>query len=166
MKKLNFIIIAALFLCTIINISPIFPAYADAKDRPRIIITSDAEADDEMSFNRCLLYANELEIEGIITTSSQFHWHGYKWAGDNWYVKYLDAYEKIHFNLLKHDKRYPTAEYLRSVAFLGNADAKSDMKAPTPGSDHIVKVLMDETDDRPVWLQAWGGMNSIARALK
>ncbi len=28
------------------------------------------------------------------------------------------------------------------------------------------KVLLDETDDRPIWLQAWGGPNTIARALK
>ena len=40
------------------------------------------------------------------------------------------------------------------------------MKKVTPGSEHIVKVLLDETDDRPIWLQAWGGMNTIARALK
>jgi hypothetical protein len=26
--------------------------------------------------------------------------------------------------------------------------------------------LLDESDDRPVWLQAWGGPNTIARALK
>jgi hypothetical protein len=36
----------------------------------------------------------------------------------------------------------------------------------TPGSQHIVKVLLDETDDRPIWIQAWGGTNTIARALK
>jgi hypothetical protein len=29
-----------------------------------------------------------------------------------------------------------------------------------------VKVLLDESDDRPIWLQAWGGPNTIARALK
>ena len=40
------------------------------------------------------------------------------------------------------------------------------MKKVTPGSEHIVKVLLDEIDDRPIWLQAWGGMNTIARALK
>ena len=39
-------------------------------------------------------------------------------------------------------------------------------KKITPGSQHIVKVLLDKSDDRPVWLQAWGGPNTIARALK
>lgn len=36
----------------------------------------------------------------------------------------------------------------------------------TPGFQLIVDVLLDESDDRPVWLQAWGGPNTIARALK
>ena len=29
-----------------------------------------------------------------------------------------------------------------------------------------IRDSLDETDDRPVWLQAWGGPNTIARALK
>jgi hypothetical protein len=40
------------------------------------------------------------------------------------------------------------------------------MSKITPGSSHIVKVLLDETDDRPIWIQALGGTNTIARALK
>lgn len=53
-------------------------------DKPRIIVTSDGEIDDECSLVRFLLYANEWNIEGIITSSSQYHWHGHKWAGDDW----------------------------------------------------------------------------------
>lgn len=39
------------------------------------------------------------------------------------------------------------------------------MDAATPGSDRIVEVLLEDVDS-PVWLQAWGGPNTIARALK
>ena len=39
------------------------------------------------------------------------------------------------------------------------------MLAPTPGSNRIVEVLLDPAES-PVWLQAWGGSNTIARALK
>jgi len=53
-------------------------------NKPRVIITSDGEIDDECSMVRCLLYANEWDIEGIVTSSSQYHWQGHKWAGDNW----------------------------------------------------------------------------------
>ena len=40
------------------------------------------------------------------------------------------------------------------------------MEEVTAGSQHIVNVLLDESDDRPIWIQAWGGTNTIARALK
>ena len=40
------------------------------------------------------------------------------------------------------------------------------MEEVTAGSQYIVKVLLDETDNQPVLLQAWGGPNTIARALK
>ncbi len=135
-------------------------------ERLRIIVTSDGEIDDECSMVRFLLYANEWDIEGIVTTSSQYHWHNHDWAGDNWMEPYLNAYEQVYPNLIKHDKNYPTPEYLRKITVLGNVTALNDMSVPTSGSDLIVKVLLDETDPRPIWLQAWGGTNTIARALK
>ena len=102
-------------------ISVAFPAHAEpphrADARPRVIVTSDGEIDDECSLVRFLLYANEWDIDGIITSSSQYHWRGHKWAGDDWAKPYLDAYAKVHPNLVKHDSRYPTPEYLRCARF-------------------------------------------------
>jgi len=115
---------------------------------------------------RFLLYTNEWDVEGIITSSSQYHWHGHRWAGDDWLDPYLEAYSEVYPNLVTHDEDYPAPDYLKSVAFLGNVEAEGEMDSITPGSQHIVKVLLDESDDRPIWLQAWGGTNTIARALK
>ena len=137
-----------------------------ASDGPRVIVTSDGEIDDECSLVRFLLYANEWDIEGIVTSSSQYHSRGHKWAGDDWAKPYMDAYEKVYPNLVKHDKRYPTPKYLRARTLLGNVKAEGEMDEISPGSQLIVKVLLDESDSRPVWLQAWGGPNTIARALK
>jgi len=134
--------------------------------RPRVIVTSDGEIDDECSMVRFLLYANEWDVEAIVTSSSQYHWQGHRWAGDDWIEPYLDAYAQIYPNLVKHDPAFPTPEYLRARAALGNVKAEGEMDEVTAGSQLIVKVLLDETDDRPIWLQAWGGMNTIARALK
>jgi len=133
---------------------------------PRIIATSDGEIDDECSMVRFLLYANEWDVEAIITSSSQYHWQGHNWAGDDWIQPYLDAYTKVYPNLVKHDPRYPTPQYLRARTLLGNVKAEGEMDEVTTGSHYIVKVLLDEADNRPVWLQAWGGPNTIARALK
>jgi hypothetical protein len=137
-----------------------------AADKPRVIVTSDGEIDDECSMVRFLLYANEWDIEGIVTSSSQYHWQGHRWAGDDWVEPYLDAYAQVYPNLAKHDPAYPTPEYLRSRTALGNVKSEGDMDEETAGSQLIVQVLMDESDERPVWLQAWGGPNTIARALK
>ncbi len=135
-------------------------------ERPRVIITSDGEIDDECSLVRFLLYSNDFDIEGIITSSSQYHWQGHKWAGDDWAIPYLSAYKKVYPNLLKHDKKYPSPEYLNSITLLGNVESEGEMEKITPGSELIVKALLNESDKRPIWLQAWGGTNTIARALK
>jgi hypothetical protein len=134
--------------------------------RPRVIATSDGEIDDECSMVRFLLYANEWDVEGIVTSSSQYHWQGHRWAGDDWVEPYLDAYAQVYPNLVKHDPAYPRPEYLRERAALGNVKAEGEIDEVTAGSQLIVKVLLDETDERPIWLQAWGGPNTIARALK
>ncbi|MBN2698617.1 MAG: DUF1593 domain-containing protein [Bacteroidales bacterium] len=142
------------------------PAEQAIGERPRVIATSDGEVDDECSMVRFLLYVNEWDVEGIVTSSSQYHWHGHRWAGDDWVQPYLDAYAEVYPNLIRHDPAYPSPEYLKERTFLGNVETEGEMDSITPGSEHIVKVLLDESDNRPVWLQAWGGTNTIARALK
>lgn len=137
-----------------------------ASEKPRVIVTSDGEIDDECSMVRFLLYANEWDIEGIITSSSQYHWQGHKWAGDDWVQPYLKAYAQVHPNLLKHDRNYPTPEFLQARTLLGNVKKEGEMDEVTAGSRRIVEVLLNDSDPRPIWIQAWGGPNTIARALK
>lgn len=151
-----------------------FAALAEASekpDKPRVIATTDGEVDDRCSMVRFLLYANEWDIQGIIHSSSKFHWkgdetHGGKdWEPVEWLDRQLDAYTEVYPNLKAHDEQYPTPDYLRSQVFVGNIGYEGDMDTPTPGSDRIVEVLLQD-NETPVWLQAWGGSNTIARALK
>jgi len=146
--------------------TPVVATAADPVEKPRVIITSDGEIDDQCSMVRFLLYANEWDIEGIVTSSSQYHAHGHRWAGDDWLDRFLEAYAQVHPNLLKHDPEYPTPEFLRERTKLGNVESEGEMEEVTAGSGLIVDVLLDATDERPIWLQAWGGTNTIARALK
>ena len=44
--------------------------------KPRTIVTTDLECDDMNSLIHLFLYLNELDLEGIIYTSSQYHWNG------------------------------------------------------------------------------------------
>lgn len=144
---------------------------AEATRRPRVIVTTDGEIDDRCSMIRFLLYANEWEIQGLIHSSSKYHWKGnaehpgHDWNDVAWLDKQLAAYEAVHPHLQQHDSRYPDADALRKQVFVGNIELEGDMRNATPGSDRIVDVLLEE-DPAPVWLQAWGGANTIARALK
>lgn len=133
--------------------------------KPRIIATTDGEYDDQCSMIRFLLYTNEWDVEGMIHSSSKFHWVGHNWAGTDWIKKDIDLYGQVYNNLIQHDTEYPTPDYLLSKVFIGNIDNVGEMSKETPGSNRIVDVLLD-SDPGPVWLQAWGGTNTIARALK
>ncbi|GMQ30276.1 DUF1593 domain-containing protein [Algoriphagus confluentis] len=162
--------------------SPAAPA------KPRTIVTTDGEIDDVDSFIRMLLYANEFQIEGLIYSSSMWHYAGdgkgtlftsememtknmygaktdLRWPGVEWMNPLLDAYEAVYPKLSQHAEGFPTAEYLRSVVRVGNIDFEGEMDKDTPGSDFIKEKLLDETT-QPIYLQAWGGTNTIARALK
>lgn len=139
--------------------------------KPRVIATTDGEIDDRCSMIRFLLYANEWDIQGIVHSSSKYHWlgddtaPGKHWEPVAWLDRQLDAYEAVYPSLKSNDAGYPTPEYLRAHVFVGNIALEGDMRSASPGSDRIVEVLL-QSDPSPVWLQAWGGANTIARALK
>lgn len=157
-------------------------------EKPRTIITTDGEIDDIDSFIRMLLYANEFRIEGLIYSSSMWHYKGdgkgtkfisememtkniygeqtdLRWPGVNWMEDLITAYEKVYPNLIQHAEGYPTADYLRSLIRIGNIDFEGEMEKDTEGSDFIKEKLLDESEER-IYLQVWGGTNTIARALK
>ncbi len=139
--------------------------------KPRVIVTTDGEFDDRCSMVRFLLYANEFDVQGIIHSSSKFHWKGndtvaaHQWHETSWIAEHLRAYAAVHSNLLEHDAAFPDPAYLEQRVYEGNTESAGDMAKETPGSNRIVEVLLDP-DPSPVWLQAWGGANTIARALK
>ncbi|WP_022928163.1 DUF1593 domain-containing protein [Patulibacter americanus] len=144
--------------------------HGDAK--PRTIVTTDPELDDLNSLIRMLLYSNEIQIEGLVYGSSEYHWAGdgvtppHRWkAGQSHVEDALDAYDQVDENLRRHDRDFPTADELRATYRVGNIALEGDMAASTPGSKLIADALLDRRPGQ-VFLQAWGGTNTIARALK
>jgi Protein of unknown function (DUF1593) len=174
------------FLLLTISLSGICQKNINSK--PRTIVTTDGEIDDVDSYIRMLLYANEFRIEGLIYSSSMWHYKGdgkgtkivsememtkkmygektdLRWAGETWMNDLLRAYEEVYPNLSKNAKGYPTAEYLRSLVKVGNIDFEGEMDKDSEGSNFIKEKLLDSTTE-PIYLQVWGGTNTIARALK
>ena len=170
MKPSSFPIKSCLVFCTLLA-GLLQSAQAVPPEKNRVIATTDGEVDDRCSMLRFLLYANEWDIQGLVHSSSKYHWKGDEstpgknWNPVQWLDGQIDAYAAVYPRLIQHDPGYPSPEYLRSRAYVGNIASVGDMRAPTPGSDRIVEVLL-QPDESPVWLQAWGGSNTIARALK
>ncbi|MHC4457924.1 MAG: DUF1593 domain-containing protein [Planctomycetota bacterium] len=155
---------AAVMVCACILLACFSVSESKAAEKPRIIATTDGEIDDRCSMVRFLLYTNEWDIEGIIISSSEFHWKGHDWAGVKWIDEDIDLYAQSYENLKKHVPDFPSPEELKKLVYVGNIDNVGEMKKDTPGSDRIVEVLLDDKPG-PVYLQAWGGTNTIARAL-
>jgi hypothetical protein len=154
----------------------------------RTIVTTDPELDDNNSLIRLLLYSNEIQLEGLITSSGGAHWKGdgkgtiYQGETEadrfgldlcpckewRWYDQHIqdvvDAYGKIYDNLKVHDPRYPEPEKLRSLIRVGNIAFPGDISAPSAGSKLIKDALLDNQPGK-IFLQAWGGPSTIARAL-
>ncbi|MCK0158726.1 DUF1593 domain-containing protein [Cellulophaga sp. F20128] len=150
--------------------------------KPRVIVMTDGEVDDHSSMVRFLLYTNDIDLQAIIETNSVYQPEGH--SKENWYEKMVDAYEQVYPNLIIHDSRYPTAAEIRSKSYIGDEDpnhlvvnANSKGRKPgskvkitpddwsdTAGSDKIVEILLDDNSS-PVYIQAWGGGNTAARAF-
>lgn len=171
-SKIKYILAAAIFLLIHLNIFYVQGESLVKKisDRPRIIVTTDGEIDDCASMVRFLLFSNEFDIEGIVNSSSEFHWvGGTGWNAFHpvsWIKEYIEKYAEVYPNLIQHDTRYPSPEFLLSKWKVGNISAAGEYKEKTEGARLIADVLQDTTDSRPVWIQAWGGCNTIAAALK
>jgi hypothetical protein len=71
----------------------------------------------------------------------------------------------VYPNLRVHNPNYPTPAELRSKIRWGNVEFDGDISRDTPGSDLIKTLLLDDEPD-PIYLLAWGGQSTIARALK
>jgi len=168
--RLSIILLISALSVWVASWTPCMGAEATQVRRPRVIVTTDGEADDRCSMVRFLLTCNEFEVEGIVNSSSQFHWEGgLGWNAFHpvsWVKDYIGLYAKVYDNLLLHDTNYPSPDYLLSRWKVGNISAVGEDERRTEGAELIAKVLLDDSDSSPVWVQAWGGCNTISRALK
>lgn len=164
MRRHGFQTVFSFLSCGLLLTSVASAQPRQTNERPRVIATTDGEIDDRCSMVRFLMYANEWEIEGLIHSSSRFHWLGNTWSGVEWINAQIEQYSRIYPYLRQNADGYPTPEELRSKIYVGNILNVGEMEEDTPGADRIVRVLLDDRPG-PVYLQAWGGTNTIAKAL-
>jgi hypothetical protein len=136
----------------------------DQKHRAIILTDIEADPDDTESMVRLLLYSSVIDIKGIIATTST---HMRNSLHPESIEKVIDAYGKVHANLIKHEAGFPNPEALLKIVKQGlpeyGMNGVGDEK-DSQGSDWIIKIL-EETDERPLWVTVWGGVNTLAQAL-
>jgi Protein of unknown function (DUF1593) len=174
------------------TLAAVITAPALAMQKPRVVVTTDPELDDANSLIRYLLYSTDFRTEGLIYASSQFHWKGdgtgrkisvpnreysrwglnlcpctsWRWApGERFIDRAVETYEQVYPNLRVHNPSYPTPADLKSKIRWGNVEFDGDISKDSPGSDLIKTLLLDD-EPGPIYLLAWGGQSTIARALK
>ncbi len=156
---------------------------AIAQEKPRIIVMTDGEVDDRSSMVHLLLCSNEVEIEAIIQSASFSHPSGH--SSEPWLADEISHYAQVYPNLSIHADSYPVPDSLKARCFVGDEDPShvvvegngmnrfpgdkpqidpTDWEE-TPGSKRIVEVLLDP-DPRRVYLLAWGGGNTAAKAFQ
>ena len=178
------ILLAGSCLCT-------NPAKAQNKQlKPRLVVLTDiapanVEPDDMESLIRLLVHADLYEIEAIIATGGWNSSGGpYPTGWMDSISTVIDAYQKDLPNLMKRSAQskflslekenrqqklgyWPSADYLRGRVMAGSLELGKDKigeKNNSRGSDFLIQ-LAEEDDDRPLWIAAWGGANTLAQAI-
>ena len=133
---------------------------------PRAFMVSDIgnEPDDQMSFVRLLLYSNEIDLEGLVATTST--WQKAATHPETMH-QIIAKYGEVRPNLLKHASGWPTAADLDQLVSIGQPAygmAAVGAGKSSPGAQALVKAA-DREDPRPLWITIWGGANTLAQAL-
>jgi hypothetical protein len=134
--------------------------------KPRLFVLTDIgnEPDDQMSLTRLLLYSNEIDLEGLVATTSC--WQRDK-VSPEIIEKVLSNYGRIRSNLLKHADGFPTLDHLLALVKAGQMAygmAAVGKNKLTPGAELLIEAA-DRNDPRPLYVSIWGGPNTLAQAL-
>ena len=155
--------------------------------KPRLVVCTDiapgdVEPDDMESMVRLMAYADQFEIEAMITTVG---WncdpYPAEWA--QYLQRVVEAYakdvpklmqrsgQKEFMSLEDENKQpigyWPSAEYIRNRVVMGSQNGGIKVIGEgndSPGSDLLIR-LADEADERPIYVGAWGGANTLAQAI-
>jgi hypothetical protein len=133
-------------------------------ERPprRVVVSTDiggTDPDDFQSMVHLLVYADVLDIEGII--SSPFG------PGRKEHIlQVIDCYEKDYANLKTYSDRYPTPDALRAITKQGETEWAPDacVRRSTEGSQWIIECARRD-DPRPLHVLVWGGIEDLAQSL-
>ena len=125
----------------------------DLPGKPRLIVLSDIgnEPDDQMSLVRLLLYANELDIEGLVATTST-------WQRDKTQPEIMQrivrAYAEVLLKLRQHADGWIDSHKLAASVVSGTPQYGLEgvsQSGLSSGAELILRRL-EALDPRPLWI--------------
>ena len=133
-----------------------------AGHRYRVLVSTDiggTDPDDFQSMVHLLLYADALDIEGLL--SSPFG-QGRK----EHILQVIDCYSGDYENLRTYSDRYPKPDALRALTRQGETEVApyAGVRQSTEGSEWIVQCARHDYP-RPLHVLVWGGIEDLAQAL-
>ncbi len=155
----------------------------------RTVVMHDPELDDMNTLIRYLLYCNQFETEGLIYSSSRFHWRGdgkgtifhgesehsqlgigpieaWRWDPGSCFMEdALEAYALAYPNLALHAEGYPKPEELREKLCEGNVEFPGEITKDSKGSELVKRLILDDKPGK-LYLLTGTGQSTIGRALK
>jgi hypothetical protein len=135
-------------------------------EKSRVVVLTDVEnePDDTESLVRLMLYSNVIDLQGLVATTSV---HLKSRVAPDSIRRVIKSYGQVRDNLLKHEPGFPATDALMALVKVGPAIYGMQAVGPdqeSEGSEWIIRML-DLPDDRPLWVTAWGGPNTLAQAL-
>jgi hypothetical protein len=160
LRALTFLL--AFSLCSVSGAAPAGDGGALAGNRHRVVVTSDiggTDPDDYQSMAHVLLYADVLDIEGLVSSP-------FEREGKTKILEVIDAYEKDFANLRTYSEHYPNPDALRAITRQGGIHPApySGLRGTTEGSDWIVRCAR-RNDPQPLHVLVWGAIEDVAQAL-
>jgi len=133
-----------------------------AGHRYRVIVSTDiggTDPDDFQSMVHLLVYADVLDIEGLISSP-------FDMGRKEDILRVIDCYEKDYANLKTYSDLYPTPAALRAITKQGETERApyAGVRRSTEGSNWIIECARRE-DPRPLHVLVWGLIEDLAQAL-
>lgn len=133
-----------------------------AGERLRVLVSTDiggTDPDDFQSLVHLLVYADVLQIEGLVSSP-------YGPGRKEHILEVIDCYEKDYANLKTFSDLYPAPDSFRAITVQGETEAApyAGVRQSSEGSRWIVKCARRD-DPRPLHVLIWGGSEDLAQAL-
>ena len=131
-------------------------------NRYRVIVSTDiggTDPDDFQSMVHLLVYADCLDIEGLVSSP-------YGLGRKEHLLEVIDCYENDYANLKTYSDQYPTPDALRAITKQGETERApyAGVRRSTEGSQWIVECARRD-DPRPLHVLVWGGIEDLSQAL-